>query len=333
MINFENPFAFLFLFLVPVYYILRAFKIFSRISFPLTLSDWGGESFEWHGKVQKFFSVVSEAIVVAAYVCVVIALASPVMTQSERVYTSRGSDVMFVLDVSPSMAARDMGGMTRLEAAKSAIRQIVTKNTGAAFGIVALATEAAVSVPPTTDHETFLSTLETLSVGMLGDGSALGTGISTAVYHLIASRAPVKCIVLITDGENNAGAVHPETAAELAAVNGIVLHTLAVGTRGTVQLDYIDSVSGKQYTGFLESNFDVSSLMRISQITGGRTFEIQSLDALSSTLENINVRVSVAQTFYTRKITEPLYSVFVVWSMILFATAWVLRRIFLGEIV
>lgn len=333
MFEFQNPFAFLFLLLIPFYFICRGFGLFKKVSFPLTLSDWGGTSFEWRNKFRSVISVISDLFVVLAFVCVVFALAEPVVSHRERVYTSRGTDVMFVLDVSPSMAARDIGGVTRLEAAKECIRALVSENEGAAFGIVALASDAAVAVPPTTDRILFLETLSTLMVGMLGDGSAIGMGISTAVYHLVSSRAPVKCIVLITDGENNAGSVHPDTAAEIAADNNIILHSLGIGTKGTVQLEYTDAQSGKTYSGYLESNFDVAFLRKLSEKAHGRVFEIQSIDSLSSALSEIENRVSVSQSFYWRTSSEKYYFVFVGVAMILIFASWILKRIYLQEVV
>lgn len=333
MLDFQNPFAFLLLLLLPLYFVLKISGFFRRISFPLTFADWNGKPFDWNAKVRSFFSGFSVLLTACAFICVVIALADPVVSHSQRVYVSRGTDVMFVLDVSPSMAARDMGGMTRLEAAKNSIRAIVAEENGSEFGIVALASEAAVVVPPTTDRNSFMETLASLTVGMLGDGSALGTGISTAVYHLVASRAPVKCIVLITDGENNAGAVNPETAAELSKRNNIVLNVLAIGTKGTVQLEYTDLKTGQLYSGYLESNYDVSSLKKIADIGGGNVFEIQSLSALSTALENINRRVATAQVFYNKTTSEQFYSVFVLAAIIFVSAAWFLRRVLLKEVV
>lgn len=333
MFEFDNPMAFLLLALVPLYYVLRALGFFRRVSFSLTLSDWGGKSFEWRKAFRTIVSIASEAFIVLGFVCVVVALSEPVVSHRERVFTSRGADIMFVLDVSPSMAARDIGDLTRLDASKEAIGKLVLENDGAAFGIVALASEAAVAIPPTTDRNLFLQTLASLSVGMLGDGSALGTGISTAVYHLVSSRAPVKCIVLITDGENNAGSVHPDTAVELAANNNIILNVLAIGSRGTVRLEYTDAQTGKIYSGFLESNYDVSSLRRLAEKANGRGFEIQTLSSLSAILNEISNRVSVTQHFYWRTTSEPYYFVVLGIAIILIVVGWILRRVYLQEVV
>ena len=159
MLSFQNPAAFLLLLFVPLLYIVRRVKIFSGISFPLTFCDWNGERFEWLGGLHAVLSAISEILLAAAYICTVIAFAAPVIRHQEKIYTSRGTDIAFVLDTSPSMAAKDIAQMQRLEAAKQVVRNLVQQNAGTSFALVSMASEAAVVVPPTTDHGTFLHRL------------------------------------------------------------------------------------------------------------------------------------------------------------------------------
>ena len=250
MPDFQNPAAFLLLLLIPVLYLLRYAGFFSRMSFLITLSDWNGKYFPWEKKPRNFASMFSRICGCIGFVVTVIALADPVLYRQERVYTSRGTDVMFVIDVSPSMAAKDIGGISRLEAAKHAVTELVNDNIGATFGVVAMGEEASIVIPPTVDKKIFHERLSALSLGNLGDGTAIGTGLATAVFHMASSGAPKKCIVLVTDGENNAGAIHPETAAELAAKNNIIVYTLGVGTTGSVPIEYIDPVTNERYTPY-----------------------------------------------------------------------------------
>ncbi|MBP5447241.1 MAG: VWA domain-containing protein, partial [Treponema sp.] len=176
--------------------------LLQQISFPLTFADWGGYVFSWDNKLLNFTSALSTSLVFAAFVMIVFAFADPVISEQERVYTTRGSDIIFVLDTSPSMAARDIGGGTRIDAAKQAAHSLVQKNSGASYGLVAMGNEAAIVVPPTSDLDYFESRLSSLTLGEMGEGTALGTGLSSAIYHLSTSMAPRKSIVLITDGEN-----------------------------------------------------------------------------------------------------------------------------------
>jgi Ca-activated chloride channel family protein len=332
MPEFENPAAFLFLLVIPFLYIMRALKIFKRTAFPLVFADWNGKSFGWNGKLSHILSFLALFFCVSAYVLLTFALAEPVIHHQEKVYTSKGADVLFVLDTSPSMASRDIGGMTRLNAARQGIHTLVNNNRGAAFGLIAMASEAAVVVPPTADHELFLRRLDSLVIGGLGEGSAIGTGLSSAVYHLISSKAPRKCIVLITDGENNAGSVHPDTAAELAAQNNITLYTFGIGTKGSVPIEYIDPNTGKVHSGFYDSDFDTAPLESIAYAGGGRYFGIESTNALSEALSLISRRETVIQTFHYKSSDQALYPYYLLAAAVLFALAWLLRRVILKEV-
>ena len=99
MPSFQNPAAFLLLILIPVLFLLRKLGFFSKISFVITLSDWGGESFSWKGKIRRFASFLVFLLTILGYVSAVTALAGPIMYKQERVYTSRGTDILFVFDI------------------------------------------------------------------------------------------------------------------------------------------------------------------------------------------------------------------------------------------
>ncbi len=333
---FENPAAFLLLFAISLFYILRHYKIFTKPSFPLTFSDWNGKSFIWKGKAIPFFKFLSRFFVWLAFASFVTALASPVIRQKEKIYTSRGTDILFVLDTSPSMAAKDIsvanGTLTRFEAAKAGIRTLVNAESGANYGLVAMASEAAAVIPPTSNHNLFLERLESLKIGALGESTALGTGICTAVYHLVTSKAPKKCVVLITDGENNAGSVHPETAAILAAENGITLYTFGIGTKGTVPIEYSDP-SGNFHSGFYESDFDTRPLEEIASAADGKYFGIETTASLASSLSETARKENTAQTFHYKTVDTDCYRSFLVLAFLLFIAAWVSKRVILKELV
>ena len=331
MPDFHNPAAFLLLFIIPLLYILRKAGVFTRLTLFSTISDWGGKTFEWDVKRRRIFSMISTVFLCIGFVLVVLALAEPVRYKQERVYTSRGTDIMFVLDVSPSMAARDIAGNRRIDAAKQAVQKLVSENSGASFGLVTMAGEAAVIAPPTVDHPLFVNRLNEVQIGSLGDGTALGTGLCTAVYHLSSSSAPKKCIVLVTDGENNAGAIHPETAAELAARNNITIYTLGIGTEGSVPIDYIDPKTGKNYSGYLNSTFDTASLRQISLAGGGRCFEVRSLTDLSLALSVISRNESTVQSYHSKTTGVELYENLLLAACICFIASWVIKRLYLQE--
>ncbi len=330
---FQNPAAFLILLFIPMLYLFRKIGIFSRITFYTTLSDWNGKTFVWHRKFRNFASMFSRIAGILAFMCLVIAIARPVFYSQERVYTSRGSDLVFVLDVSPSMAAMDMDGRTRFEVAKESIKNLLSENTGASFGLVAIAGEASLVIPPTIDVNYFNRRLDEIDVGFLGDGTAIGTGICTAVYHLATSSAKKKCIVLITDGKNNSGSIHPETAAGVACRNNVSLYTLGIGSSGSAKMEYTDPVSGRYYAGSLSQSFDPVLMRSISEIGNGRFFEASSLKDLSLALSVISRTEDVVQSYYLKTKVRELYETFIFIASILTVICWAVRRIYLQEFI
>ena len=331
MPSFENPAAFCLLLLIPLLYLFRSLKIFNQISFPAVFEDWEGRSFEWKGKSQKFLSVLARIFFTAGFFISVAALAAPVISNQEKVYTSLGTDIVFVLDTSPSMSAKDMDGIQRLEAAKNAIYTLSNKRDGSRYGLVALGSNAAVLVPPTSDLNFFSERLTSISAGVLGNGSAIGDGLSTAVCHLVSSSAPKKCIVLLTDGENNAGEIHPETAAQLASDNDITIYVVGIGTKGKVPIEYTDPATGKLYSGYLDSNFNPASLKKIASISKGKYFEAQTLDELSGILSTVSKAETVSQNYTYRTVNHLFYKQFLTVALILFILAWFIRRVILKE--
>lgn len=328
---FQHPYAFLLLLAIPLFFLLRKLGIFSKPAFPVTMADWKGQAFEWKRSMERAAAALSAGLFIAGYICLVVALANPIVVHQEKIYTSRGTDILFVIDTSPSMSAQDIAGTSRLEAAKQAVRRMVPEAAGCYFGLVAMGSDSALVVPPTTDHAVFFDRLDSLSAGTFGDGTAIGEGVSTAVYHLVASAAPKKCIVLVTDGENNAGKIHPETAAHLAKEHKITLYALGIGTRGSVPIEYVDPVTGAVYTGFLDSQFDSSSLEKIAMEADGKYFGVESSGALYSALQTITNREQTVQSFYLKTVEESFYDTMLGVTLVAFALAWLLRRIYMGE--
>jgi hypothetical protein len=239
------------------------------------------------------------------------------LSYQEKRYISRGTEIIFIVDSSPSMSALDIGESTRLQAAKDSILYVTQGMPETSFGLVAMATEAACLVPPSMDIEIFKKQLEDIKIGALGDGTALGVGISNAVYHLSSSASPQKAIVLITDGENNAGTVHPFTAAKLSAELKIPIYVLGLGTTGTVPVEYTDPKTGKTYSGYLESGFNSESLEQIAKITkavsrGILAFRSVEGLAVQPDVSVLNTRINQSevqtlQDFLCKKVEEALH--------------------------
>ena len=333
MFSFQNPAGFLLILLLPLFFILRKTKILKQTVVYAVLGDWEGKHFTWNGRIRRFFSILTKIMLGAGFLLTVAAFADPVISVQEKVYTSIGNDVIFVVDTSPSMAAKDMDGERRIDSAKNAITSLVKSYDGYRYGIVALGSNASVSVPPTADSSIFSKKLGEIQVGMLGNGSAIGDGLSTAVCHLASSSAPKKCIILLTDGENNAGEIHPETAAELAANNQINVYVLGIGSKGRVPIEYTDLQTGKLYSGYLESDFNANSLKKIAEIGNGRYFEVRTIEELARTLASVAKTENISQSFTYKTITTNYYQQVLFFAIILFVVAAFFKRFLLQEII
>lgn len=332
MLSFKNPGFFILLILIPLLFFLRSLRVFKRISFPAVLSDFQGESFEWNKNGRKILSLTAKFFYAAAFAALVTALAGPVISNQEKIFSEPGTDVIFILDTSPSMAAKDMDGFSRLEASKNAVRSIMENQEGYGFGLVLVGSEAAVAIPPTINHQFFEQKLADVAVGIMGDGTALGDGISTSVYHLASSSAQKKCMILLTDGENNAGKIHPETAAQLASEHEIALHIVGVGSKGTVPFEYTDPKTGKNYVGTLESDYNSASLRKLAATGNGKYFEVRTIDELRFSLQNIASRENSNQAFSYQNSQRELYKKVLGFAIILFFLAIFLRLVVLKGI-
>ncbi len=332
MVEFENPAAFFLLLLIPLLFFLRYVRVFKALSFQAVLGDWQGDYFEWKGTTFSFLFRLYKFLELLAFIALVTAYANPVRRHQEKVYISRGADVLFVVDSSPSMAAKDIAGLSRLEAAKRAILTLASENGGCSLGLVSMAKEAVLLVPPTMDRDFFLQRLEGLVVGELGDGTAIGTGLSTAIYHLENSTASKKAIVLITDGENNAGSINPYTASRLAEEKSISLYVLGLGTNGSVALEYTDPKTGKFYSGYFQSGYDSQTLSKLAAAGGGSFYNVENMDSLKLAFNSINKATTLIQSYRVRSYDTDYYEVCLFAAGVLMMIAWVIKRLLLKEV-
>jgi len=261
-----------------------------------------------------------------------VSAAGPSIKTTETVWLSRGADIIFVLDVSPSMAALDMDGGSRYNAAVSLLANFTERRPSDNIGLVAVGQEAALLVPPTADRDALSLRLKQMRIGELGDGTALGMGLSIAAYHLEKSTAKQKAAVLITDGENNAGSVHPETAAAMLREMGVSLWVIAVGSAGEVPIDYTDPYTKVRQTGTFDSRFDSESLRRLSLSGGGTYIAAPSADALAaafSRLDDAEITIQRSRIINRRR---PCALYFLTPAFFLLAAVRFIRRQLLGAV-
>ena len=296
----------------------------------LSLGPPGGVLFK-----PPFVSRIGGKLLLAAELAAVslifTAMANPVKVTLTPIYHERGADVIFVLDVSPSMAALDIaepagGIVNRFDAARALILSFAETRPSDAVGLAAVGQDAVLLVPPTIDREAFHDRLLSLRIGELGDGTALGMGLSLAALHLRDSTAPVRACVLLTDGENNAGAVHPETAAQAVLAAGASLFVIGVGTGGEALLDYIDPETETRRRGIFDSRYDTGSLARIAERGNGVFLEARTGDELSRAFFRVGEIAAVPVRVDTERKTESRAVFFIAASLALIVLTALFRK-------
>lgn len=218
-----------------------------------------------------------------ALACLVVALARPRIGEGQVRITASGIDIAVALDLSMSMAAEDFEllgrRVNRVIAAKDVLRQFIERRTNDRIGIVAFAGRAYVAAPLTLDHEFLLQRLDQLRLGMIEDGTAIGSGLTAALNRLRALQSKSRVIILMTDGQNNAGKVAPITAAEAAQALGVKVYTIGVGTRGVAPYPQTDAFGNVRYVP-MQVDIDEESLTRIAEKTGGKYYRAVNTSSL-----------------------------------------------------
>jgi len=259
--------------------------------------------------------------------------AGPVVKTSETVWLNRGADIVFILDISPSMAALDMDGKSRFSAARTLLSNFANRRLSDNIGLVAVGEDALLLIPPTVDREAFNQRLEQLRIGEMGDGTALGMGLAVAAYHLNKSNAKQKAAVLITDGENNAGAIHPETAASMLHDIGASLWVIGLGSAGEVPIDYTDPHTKARSTGIFDSRFDAESLRRLSLSGAGTYISAPSADSFAAAFSKLDESEMTVQRSRIINRRRSCVMNFLIPGIGLLAGVVFIRRVLLGAMV
>jgi Ca-activated chloride channel family protein len=238
-------------------------------------------------EAMRYF-IVLRMIILALFI---IALAQPrVPVAQERVF-KEGVDIVLALDASTSMQALDFTirgqRYDRLHVVKQVVEKFVNDRTNDRLGLVAFAGRPYVVCPLTLDHNWLLANLERVEIGMVEDGTAIGSSIAAALNRLKESQAKTKIIILLTDGRNNAGKISPLTAAEAARALGVKIYTIGAGSIGEVPYPVQDML-GRQRIQYVEVDMDESVLAKIADTTSGKYFRATDTSSLQKIYEQIN---------------------------------------------
>jgi len=331
MLSFNEPGWFTFFLMFPLLLWVRFLwrKRGGRIVFPYRI--WGGDGFRPPGTWLRVVVVLSHMLFWIGSAVLITALAGPEITEREEVYLSRGIDIMIVLDQSPSMGARDFPPVNRFDTARDMIRRFIEGRTGDSIGLVTFGSDAVLRSPPTADYSWLSDRLDELVLRDLGDDTAIGMGLAVAVLHLADSNAPDKIILLLTDGDDNAGEIRPEMAAKLAGDQGIKIYSIGIGSEGEVPIELTDPDTGAITRGTIKTHFDETQLRLLSATTGGGYWRASSPGALETVFQAVDSLESVERRVTVRVTSRPLHRNLIILGALLVSMGYLIRKLILGE--
>ena len=196
-----------------------------------------------------------------------------------------GRDILLAVDLSGSMQTADMTlnhrALSRLDIVKSVATSFIEKRQGDRLGLILFGTRAYLQTPLTFDRKTVTQMLNDASIGLAGIQTAIGDAIGLAVKRLIKYPKDSRALILMTDGENNAGQSDPLQAAKFAAQAGIKIYTIGLGSDRQSMSSLFSGVPN------VGSDLDVTTLTQIAKITGGKFYRADGGDTLKKIYADI----------------------------------------------
>lgn len=301
MLYFARPWAFLLLLAIPAWWWWRR-RLQVRTA-PVSETRPFAEATRgrWRLLLPPVFRSVAWAALVGA-------VAGPYRRGDRTIVSADGIAIVVAIDVSSSMLAEDFAPSNRLTVAKQQADAFVRGRTADRIGLVTFAGEAITQVPVTLDYPSLLRSIAGLEVGALEDGTAIGSGLATAVARLRRVPGKEKVVLLLTDGENNRGLIDPRTAARTAEAFGVKVYTIGVGTEGEARVPLARGLNGWRYE-VVPVRIDEELLTEIATRTGGQYFRAKDAEALGRIFRQIDrlerSRVDVVRYVRQEERTRP----------------------------
>ena len=293
---FANPWLLSLLLLVPLLALLRgqrgpaAALLFSSTQ---TIAALGKSSAALAGKILR-------TLLMLTLTFFIVGLARPQLGKTMNEVEASGIDIMLVLDVSNSMLAKDftIGGdrVTRLDAVREVTRKFIDGRPNDRIGIIAFGAAPYVVSPMTLDHDWLLQNLERVRIGLIEGSTAIGSAMAAGGNRLNDKHSKSRALVLLTDGDNNAGKIPPQTAAEALKALKIKFYAIGIGTNGVAPFPVIDERTGKVLTDALGNvlyerarvSFNETGLRDIAKIADGHFFRATDTQSLEQIFGDID---------------------------------------------
>ena len=263
--------------------------------------------------VKRKFSRLRRILVILRIVglcLIVFALMRPQTARKWTEQVSSGIDIMLAIDLSGSMHAHDFEMdnklVSRLEIVKSVVTEFTESRKNDRIGLLVFAEEPYLVSPLTHNHEWLNANFNRLHIGVIGPNStAIGSAIGMGINRLRKDDGESKVLILLTDGENNAGKLPPIAAAEAAKSFGIKIYTIGVGKTGSILMPrqrngvIVKNKNGNPIMDWIESDIDENTLREIAHITEGKYFRATSSEGLKTIYEEID-RLEKREITYVR---------------------------------
>jgi Ca-activated chloride channel family protein len=227
-------------------------------------------------------------------------MARPQLGKSLTQVEASGIDIMVVLDVSGSMLTKDftVGGesATRIDAIREVTRKFIEGRPNDRIGIIAFAGRPYVVSPMTLDHDWLIKNLDRVRIGLVEDGTAIGSAIAAAANRLNDKHSKSRVIVLLTDGENNTGKIPPNTAAEAVKALKIKFYAVGAGINGVAPTPVFNPQNGKPLTDMFGNvvyqnqrvHFNEAGLKEVARIADGEFFRATDTKSLEQIFGEID---------------------------------------------
>lgn len=219
-----------------------------------------------------------------ALALMIAALARPQFGTKKVDVTTEGINIILALDLSESMAALDFSTkgkiINRLDAVKEVVNDFIIEREGDRIGMVVFGSQAFTQLPLTRDYNTISFILERLKIGAAGPSTAIGDAVGISLKRLEDIKSKSNIIILLTDGSSNSGAISPETAASIAAEQGVKIYTIGVGKKGKAPFLINDPILGQRYI-YQNVDIDHDTLKKMADMTKGAFFAARDVNSLA----------------------------------------------------
>jgi Ca-activated chloride channel family protein len=319
----ENPLLLNLLWMIPLLVLIRKFvKFLKKPVLELSLPKRIARANPW-----TYLRLIPTGFFFLFLIFLVIAVARPQRSNERVEQFTEGIDILLVMDISESMDLQDFSP-NRLEAAKKTAVDFINGRFGDRIGMVVFSGEAYSLSPLTNDYGLLTSLIDEISFSMIeAKGTAIGSAIAAGTNRMKDSESASKVMILLSDGESNAGNVDPIFAAQLATAFDIKIYSIAVGKDGMVP--YGTDFFGRPQ--MVESYLDETTLREISRIGNGQFFRASDGKALNSIFKQIDTleKTEILENRY--KETADFYRIYLFWGMLFFMIWMALKSTFLNN--